>query len=327
MRSLRILLCGAVAVALGAAVFLTPGCGGTAGPWDEAQPGPKVLAFFPPLYSFAAAVAGPDAQVLPLLTTKGPHDYEFKHADARKLARADLFLVNGLELDDPVADKLAQTSGNKTLRVVRLGESIPKDTLLEGGICHHDHADGKNEPHHHGHDPHVWLGIAEAAVMVEAIRDELTKLDPDHAAGYASRAKAFTDRLLALQEEGKKLLAGKAEKARVMTQHDAMRYFARSFGIEVVDSIELPGKEPSAKRLAELVELCAKSNVRLIAVEPQYSARTGAQPVLTELKRKGIDAAFVELDPMETADPADLTADFYVTKVRQNLDNLAKALK
>jgi hypothetical protein len=49
---------------------------------------------------------------------------------------------------------------------------------------------------------------------------------------------------------------------------------------------------------------------------------------LRELKLKGVsDPAFVELDPLETADQADLTADFYERHIRANLDNLAKVLK
>src|SRR5262245_33427275 len=238
MRNTKFVLGGAAIFAIAAAVFVTPGCDGGSGPWEE-RPGPKVLAFFPPLYSLAATVAGPDAQVVSLLTNKGPHDYELKHSDARKLARADLFFVNGLDLDDRVAAQLADTSGNKSLRLVKLGDSVPKSSLFEGGICRVDHGDGTTEPHSHGaHDPHVWLGIPEATAMIEAVRDELTKLDPGHTAGYAERAKALTGRLAALQEEGKKLLSGKTEKARLLTHHDSMRYFARSFGAEIVDSIE-----------------------------------------------------------------------------------------
>lgn len=314
----------AVVAALACAVL---GCNGGADPWAE-RPGPKVLAFFPPIYSFAASVAGDDAQVLSLLTNKGPHDYEPKHSDARKLVRADLFLVNGLELDDPMAAKLASTSGNRSLRVVKLGELVPKEALLEGGVCRHDHGDGQETEHHHASDPHVWLGIPEAIVMVEGIRDELRQIDPSHAGGYTERASALVGRLKKLQEEGKARLAAKKEKARLLTHHDALRYFARSFGVEVADSIELPGKEPSAKRLAELVDMCKSKGVRLIAVEPQFSANTGAQAVLKELRNKGMpDAAFVELDPLETANPADLTPDFYERKMRANLDALAKALK
>jgi ABC-type Zn uptake system ZnuABC Zn-binding protein ZnuA len=316
-----------VAIALAAVLLTVAGCSGGADVWAD-RPGPKVLAFFPPIYSLAASVAGDDAQVLPLLTVKGPHDYEPRRSDALKLRRADLFLINGLELDDPLAQKLRDTSGNAALKLVKLGGFVPKESLLEAGVCHHDHGDGSHEPHSHGgHDPHVWLGIPEAIHMVGGIRDELSALDPDHAAGYAARAAALVDRLKALQEEGAKRLAAKKEKARLLTRHDSMRYFARSFGAEVVDSIELPGKEPSAKRLAELVEVCKAKGVRLIAVEPQYPSHTGAQAVLRELRRHGVEAEFVELDPLETAEPADLTPDYYESAMRANLDRLAGALK
>ena len=131
-----------------------------------------------------------------------------------------------------------------------------------------------------------------------------------------------------LQSEGQARLAAKKDKARLLTHHESMHYFARSIGAEIVDAIELPGREPSAKRLNQLVEICKSKNVRLIAVEPQYPANTGAQAVLRELRLKGVpDAAFVELDPLETADIHDLTADFYERRMQANLDNLAGALK
>jgi ABC-type Zn uptake system ZnuABC Zn-binding protein ZnuA len=303
------------------------GCNGGADGWAE-KPGPKVLAFFPPIYSLAASVAGGDAQVVSLLSTKGPHDYEPRTSDARRLRRADLFLTIGLGLDDNVAKKLSETCGNPKLRLVELGEKLPKDMLREGTCtCGHEHE--KKDEHDHDHvDPHVWMGIPEAIVMVEAIRAELTELDPNHAAGYKQRAEALTSRLSALQAEGKALLEAKKEKARLLTHHDSLHYFARCFGIEIVDAIELPGREPSGKRLNQLVEICKEKGVRLIAVEPQYPANTGAQAILRELRLKGVaDPEFVELDPLETADQADLTPDFYERRIRANLDNLTKVLK
>jgi zinc transport system substrate-binding protein len=302
------------------------GCSSGGDPWQD-RPGPKVLAFFPPLYSFAAEVAGDDAQVQSLLTSKGPHDYEPKPADARKLRRADLFLINGLGLDEVLGERLAASASNPNLTVVEVGESVPKESLLAAGLCTAKHGHGDESPHTHGaHDPHVWLGIPEAVHMIAATRDALAKADTAHADGYTKRATALTERLHKLQADGKKMLAGK--DARLLTHHDALRYFARSFGAEVVDAIEMPGHEPSAQRLADLVKVCTEKKVRLIAVEPQYPSNTGAHTILTELHRKGIpDAAFVEIDTLETADPADLTPDFYERKMRANLNNLAGAVK
>jgi ABC-type Zn uptake system ZnuABC Zn-binding protein ZnuA len=315
-----------IALILGVAAI--SGCHGGADGWAE-RPGPKVLAFFPPLYSLAASIAGDDAQVQSLLKSKGPHDYEPQPSDARKLRRADLFLTIGLGLDDQVAKKLAATCGNPKLKVVELGEGLPKEMLREGTCtCGHEHEKNAEHEHDHGFDPHVWMGIPEAIVMVDAIGVELSKFDPSHAAGYQQRAEALKARLTALQTEGKALLETKKEKARLLTHHDSLHYFARSFGAEIVDAIELPGREPSGKRLNQLVEICKEKNVRLIAVEPQYSANSGAQAVLRELRLKGVaDPEFVELDPLETADRADLTPDFYERRMRANLDNLAKALK
>ncbi|MFO0807497.1 MAG: metal ABC transporter substrate-binding protein [Gemmataceae bacterium] len=305
------------------------GCSATPDPWSP-QPGPKVLAFFPPIYSLAASVAGDDAQVLSLLTTKGPHDYEPSRTDARKLGRTDLFLINGLGLDETVAGRLAQTGGSKSLKLVELGEAIPQKTLLEGG-CNCGKEAGHDHSHDDGHvhyDPHVWLGIPEAIAMVGRIQAELSTRDPAHAAAYATRAAALIERLTKLQTDGKALLARKTEKPRVLTHHDSMRYFARTFGVEIVDSIEMPGREPTAARLNELVAQCKEKKTRLIAVEPQYSSNTGAQALLKELRRQGMtDAAFVELDPLETADPVDLTADWYERKLMANVDALAKVLK
>lgn len=323
MRTRSLALVGLFVAGLGLS-----GCSAGRDPWQD-RPGPKVLAFFPPLYSLAAEVAGDDAQVLSLLTSKGPHDYDFQPADARKLRRADLFLTNGLDLDDLLTDRLAGSANNPKLKVVKLGKSVPEADLLEAGACCCKHGDdGEHEHHHHGaHDPHVWLGIPEAMLMVETIRKELSAVDPEHAAGYAQRAAGLTERLKRLQADGQKALAGKKDKARMLTHHDALRYFARSFGAEVVDAIEMPGREPSGQRLADLVKLCKDKDVRLIAVEPQYPSHTGAQTIQKELRRHSIDAEFVEIDTLETANPADLTPDFYVRKMRANLDNLARAVK
>lgn len=305
--------------------LLAAGCTPAPTVWDD-RPGPKVLAFFPPLYSLAANVAGPDAQVQCLLTHTGPHDFEPTTRDARALRGADLFLTNGLGLDDVVADRLRRNSGNAKLRLVDLGATLPKDWLRAGGCKHCNHGD-HGHAHDHGYDPHVWLGVPEAITFVGTIRDALAKADPTHADAYQRRADETTARLQKLLDDGKSLFAGRSEKPRLLTQHDSLHYFARGFGLEVVDAIALPGREPSAKELAELIGVCREKNVRVIAVEPQYPSHTAARVIRDELKRQNLDVTLVEVDPLETADPADLTADFYERKMRGNLENLARALK
>lgn len=79
--------------------------------------------------------------------------------------------------------------------------------------------------------------------------------------------------------------------------------------------------------MKQLIELCKKEKIRVIAVEPQYPRSTSAKTMLDELKKHGIDAQFVEIDPLETCDEGLLNADLYETVMRANLDHLAKALR
>ena len=310
--------------------LLSGGCAKTAAEWDAAKTGPKVVASFAPISSLVQSIAGPDAQVKTVLTSQGPHGGEVDAGKASLLRRADLFFINGLDLDNAIVEKLRKAAGGDALKVVALGEAIPKKLLEEAAHDHeHDAPGGGGHDHKHGvRDPHVWLGLAAAAAMTEVIEAELAAKDPAHAAGYRGRAESLRARLAKLQADGKALLANKKERGLV-SFHESLTYFAKSFDLEIEAVIEkTPGTEPSAKDLQNLVAECLEHKVRVIAVEPQYSAKSSAKRLVEELRAKGVaDAELVELDPMETADPDKLTGEFYEATMRANLEALAKVLR
>jgi zinc transport system substrate-binding protein len=303
-----------------------PGCHQTPDPWPE-KPGPRVLTSFAPLYCFALNVAGEDANVLCVMGETGPHEFDPTPRDAAAVKRADLFVINGLDLDDTVARKMKRGGQNSALEIVMASDGIPKDRLVEG-TCNCGHEKHEKEDADHVHiDPHVWLGIPEAIKMVEKIRDELKLKDPAHATGYDKRAVAYVERLNKLHADGREILKGKRER-KLLAFHDSLRYFARALDLEIVDSIEAaPGSEPDAKTLSELVKKCKETGVRHIAVEPQYDSNTSAKVILRELRSKGIEAEFVIVDPIETAPASELNAEFYEKRMRENLSRLAEKLK
>jgi ABC-type Zn uptake system ZnuABC Zn-binding protein ZnuA len=317
---------------LALAASALPGC--TTKPpaqvWPD-KPGPRVATTFAALYCLASSVAGPDGTVHTLLSDKGPHGYEFTPADAEKLRGANLLLINGLGLDDELAKKVRSTIGADA-KLVAVGEAaVPRDRLIrdEDEDEKDDKDKGKPEHQHGEFDPHVWLGPPEAILMVEKIRDELTALDPAHADGYRQRAADTAARLRKLHEDGKALLKDKKDR-QLVTFHESLRYFARAYDLKIAGVVEVtPGTEPGIAQLNELIKHCEKEHVRLIAVEPQYSAKNAGQTLLDELRKsnKVPDAAFVEIDPIETGPPEGLTLDYYEKTMRQNLDNLAKTMK
>jgi zinc transport system substrate-binding protein len=323
-------------------VVLFTGCprGSSEDPWAAVGSKPKVLVSFAPLYSFASAVAGPDAEVKCLMTTTGPHTEGDATPHQMALARGcDVFVINGLGMEDGpdgFAPKLERTAGNPKWNVLNLGSKLDKEWLLEGEDeheHHHGHDHGKAaEGHDHPTDPHAWLSIRCAKRMVESIRDELARLDPDHAAGYRERAAAYMAKLDKLEADGKMMLAKKTEK-RVLSFHESLNYFAKTYGLEVVGSIEVdPGTEPSPDKLRQIIQKCQepKPPVRVIAVEPQFPNNSSARVIrdaLRGLKDNPIDAEFAEVDPLETCDEGELSTDLYEKVMRKNLAELTRVLR
>ncbi len=313
------------AVALVAAgVALWSGCSSATDPWAGVAGPPRVLVSFPPLDSFVKNVAGDRAGVLCLCTNVGPHDYQYNVHDTLLLKGADLFVANGLGLDDGFTDKMHESCGNPRLKYLKLGKNFKAEELLAGGehVCANP-----NHKHDGDHDPHLWLGVPEAIKMVEGVRDALKNADSAHAAEYEKNAAAYVERLRKLHEDGKASLKDKQSR-NLVTMHGSLGYFCRSFGVNVVGTVQSqPGVEPDPKKLAELVHLCKNEKVRVIAVEPQYPENTAARALRDELKKDGHEAVLVVLDPMETASVADLGADYYARTMGRNLDNLAKHLR
>lgn len=326
-RRIVIGLFAAVAVSL----TLVAGCT----PVDQsdgwsAKPGTKALASFAPIQCFALNVAGDDATVQVLFGDEGPHHIKETPAHLRLFAGADVLYMNGLGLEDGNVNKM-QRGTSKPVAVVKLGKLLPEDSLIHGSCSCCKDEDGHDE-HDHEHaddfDPHVWLGIDQAVRLVEAIRDDLSQRDPTHAAGYADRAAKYVAKLTKLKVDGQALLKDKAEK-QFISFHDSLSYFAKTFGLKSPEVIQMvPGHEPTQKQLNSLLERCEKKKIRVIAVEPQYGAGTSAKAVADALTaRKLTDVQMIVIDPLETTAPGEFNADWYETKMRANLQALAKALK
>jgi zinc transport system substrate-binding protein len=325
-RWTRVAMVGSFALLV---VLMLRGCGGPPDPWKAAPGSPRVLAAFPPLYCFASNVAGDGVGVLCIHTREGAHGQkDIPISDILAARKADLFLINGLglELMDKWVDPLKNNSGNTKLKVVAVGEdAVPDEKRLHLGEHEHDHAKGKDHHHEGGDDPHVWLGIPEAKLMVEKVRDELQHIDPARKEQYAANAKAYLAKLDDLHAYGKEKL-GK-HKLKVITMHDSMGYFARCFGVEVVDTIQpVPGEDPAVQKMPKLIKKATEQKVRVICHEPQYDSKL-AQLLTEGLKRNGVAAELAEFDPLETADPRELNAGWYERRMRENIDNLAKHLK
>ena len=302
----------------------------TSAQWPD-KPGPKVAVSFAPLYCFTVNVTGEHGTVKSVLSAQGPHHADSSVQERVLLEDADLFIHNGLGLDDSFVQKLKTGTSNRSLKVVNLGEQLEKDPKVHSQLL------GPNgmscckpgeEGHAHDHDAHLWLSPVLAGEMIEEIRLAMSGFEPDRQAEYKRNAEAYRLKLKAIHDDGQKLLKDKTERAFVTT-HGALQYFARDFGLTIAGHLQaVPGEEPSPAELKKLIETCVKERIRIIAVEPQYASHHSPVQLKKELEAAGIrDVAIVELDSLETATAAELTPDWYERKMRANLDVLSKVLR
>lgn len=225
------------------------------------------------------------------------HDYQLTAGDMRHLADADIFLVNGAGMETFLEKATAQLP---KLRVVEISEGIP---LLDNNA-------------------HVWISFEGARQQVKNIADALARLKPEQADAFHANAEKYQQQLTALEKKLQSALAPYAGSP-IVTFHEAFPYFARDFHLRLVGVIEhKPGTEPSARELADMVQVVRQQHVKALFTEPQFSDKS-ARVIAAETGAK-----IFELDPVVSG-PTEpkLAREAWLTAMEKNLTVLQEALK
>ena len=320
---------------LSVGLSVIPGCSRSEPVWPN-KPGKKVLTTFAPIYCLTQTIAGDDANVMCLLTASGPHNAETDTQDVMKVAGADLILANGLGLDDVVLTKLINSSSKK-IKTVYVGNELDKthhELLIDADHDEeepdedkhkgHDHHAG----HHHGaHDPHIWLSPDLARLMVDIIADQLCTLDSSKKDNFRKRAETLKSEITKLKEYGLDKFKDKKNR-NIVTQHDSLAYFARDFKLNIVGHIRSQKGVDEGGKDKLIVSLKTKEKrPSVLTLEPRQFDHREVEAMQANLKKEGIDTAIAEVDPIETAvGTANPEPGYYLEKMRENIDNLAKAL-
>ena len=248
------------------------------------------------------------------------HDYQLQTSDMKKLAQADVFLINGAGMESFLP---GVTDAFPDLRVVDASAGVDLlDAEVEGVVID---AHGEDEDHDHDHadgsyNAHIWLDAANAQIMVSNLAAGLMAALPEQAEAISANRDAYLARLSALDEELTEGLADLPHRD-IITFHEAFPYFAQAYGLNVAAVVNRePGDALSPARLAELVQVVRDLGAPPLFVEPQYddmaartlSAETGA-PVY-------------QLDPVVTGPEENIPLTYYEDIMRQNMTVLQEAL-
>jgi zinc/manganese transport system substrate-binding protein len=325
---LSIAAMSAIALSLGSCATNTPS--GSESPQSDASPAAtadelQVVATFLPITQFTKAVAGDRAEVTQLLPTNvGSHDFQARPEDAQQLAKADVLVQNGLEMEEFLED-LVKNAGNANLKVIDSSQGVKTITTesIESHDHEHDHKQDTSKKAEAGHDhgkynPHIWLDPKRAIRQVENIRDGLIAADPEGKDAYTANAAAYIQKLRDLDAETAKWLQPYAGKTFVAF-HDFAPYFAESYNLKANFLINVPEESPSPDDVKRVTDEVKESNLKAILTEPQ-----AGENVFATLA-KDLNVQISTFNPIETGGPEAVEPEYYLTTMRQNVQSLVTA--
>jgi ABC-type Zn uptake system ZnuABC Zn-binding protein ZnuA len=233
-------------------------CGPSASPSQDATAPIRVVTTSTVFADLVRSAGGGRVTVTSLVPAGADvHTYQATPDDLRAASEAQLFVMNGLGLDDWLEGTLRSASAEAP--VLKLAEGLEGVELLPG-----------EEPGEE--NPHLWMDVIYAELYVARIGGALKVADPAHAEAIDATWTAYARRLVDLDAWVREQIGTlAAEDRKFVMFHDALPYFARAYGLTVVGvAVEAPGQDPSAGEIAALIDTIRESGVKAIFSEDQF---------------------------------------------------------
>ena len=195
-----------------------------------------------------------------------PHDYSPSASDVVEMVHADLVVANGLGLEEGLATAMAAAREDDA-HIYDVGPYLDPQPLAEAG----------EEESSSGLDPHVFLDPVRVAKGAELIGAQLTATTGHDYGPCAAKVAASIS--AAGDEAGTIMSVVPADRRILVTDHDALGYFARRYNFRIA-GVVIPGgstlAQPSSSGLADLAETVRTTGV------PAIFANTAHNTDLTE---------------------------------------------
>jgi len=277
----------------------------------------RVVATIPDLKSLAEEVGGDLVEVDSLARgTQNVHDVEIRPSLMLKLRRADVLILNGLELDT-WADLVVQGANNPN--VVRGAPGVIDASkgvrVLEIPAGRVDRSMGDVHPLG---NPHYSLDPGQAETVTANIVEGFARVAPAHRATFERNRQAFLGRLAEAMRRWTAALEP-FRGARVVTYHPTLTYFLSRFGLVQAATVEdRPGIPPSPVHLTQLIRRMKDDKIKVVLVEP-WADRGIAARVAEEGGAKVV--------PLASVVGAIKGTDTYLDAIDYNVRALVQALR
>lgn len=245
----------------------------------------KVFVSILPQAYFVERVGGDRVDVSVMVGPgQSPATYEPMPRQMVGLGKAKLFFRIGAPFEDVWMDRIS--SAHPKLKVIDTRRGVrlfPMKTHHHEDTQHAEVGIGRK-------DPHIWLSLKLVKIQAKNICDALISVDDVCEEYYLKNLKAFQDDLDKLDMEITQNLKGPGVR-KFMVFHPAWGYFARDYGLEQIP-VEIGGKDPGAKELANLIKEARNDGIKIIFVQKQFSEKS-AEAIAAAIKGR-----IIQIDPL-----------------------------
>jgi len=218
-----------------------------------------------------------------------PHHVEAKPSLIARARNADLIIATGAELEIGWLPLVLQQAGNPKVQPGKPGffEAAAFVTLLDKPV-RLDRAEGDVHP---AGDPHIQTDPRNFARVATPLAARFAEIDPENAAYYQERYKAFADRWAAsIAKWGTE--AAPLRGVPVLVQHKAFTYLIAWLGLKEIAALEpKPGIEPTTAHLSEVLAILQRQPAKMV-LRAAYQSDRASQWIAERTKINAVTLPF-----------------------------------
>lgn len=253
--------------------------------YSQQQPMPadqnklKVVTTLFPTYDFVRQIGGDRVSVI-LLLPPGvePHAFEPTPKDIIAINESGVFIYTGKYME-PWVQSVLNGAENQKMIIVDVSSHARFLKAADEGI-------DKEENNSNGVDPHIWLNLDNARIIVDDIVSAMVTADSTNLDYYQNNANIYKQKLADLDEQFKNGLKNCLYNEFVHGGHYAFGYLANRYGLKYLSAQGFnPDSEPTPQQLINLSNQINRLGIKYVyyeeLVDPRIAriiaAETGAK--------------------------------------------------
>ncbi len=227
-----------------------------------------------PEETFVRAICGDKVHIITMIPPgMSPETYEPTPETMSFFQDADLYFAIGVPAEDAnIISKIGEDTD--LINLHELVAEVYEDRYFEAG----------------GRDPHIWLSLNRAKVMVEIITEKISLLDEKNRTYYEENKDKYIEEI-----ETKSMIISEmfenSNASSFITYHPSFGYFAEEYGLTMY-SLEEEGKEATVTHLQEIIDIAKEKNIHTVFYQAEVDSKQ------SEAFAAEIDGNAVELAPL-----------------------------